>query len=302
MEEGRLETPAERRVSVANLSHPLPATWGLVAIFAVTTFVTYTRVPPEDLYNVSREGVAGGASRLLVYLDFPVAFIAIGILLVCLEALRERRVRLLGLAGIALCAVAAVPGVLDQDDLDARAVNVLPALGVAAAAAVTAVYTRDPAWAWARRAGPLRIAVAVLFGLIAIPWLFAETGFYGPGPIMSHEIPPGETERAVHLGGHHGLYGVLMVLAPLLLSRVARRGLTSALLALLFAYGGTLAAEDFWHEQIQKRGTSDWTFPSALSPGLKWVWLGVVLAAAVVELLWFRPERRRATPPAPAPR
>jgi hypothetical protein len=301
MEESRLEVPAERRVSVANLSHPLPATWALVAVFAVATFVTYTRVPPEELYNVSREGVAGGASRLLVYLNFPVAFIAIGILLVCLELLREPRERMNGFAGIALCAVAAVPGVLDQDDLDARAVNVVPALGVGVAAALTVLYTRDPGWSWARPAGRARIAVAVVFALIAIPWLFAELGFYGPGPIMSQEVPPGESEAAVHLGGHHGTYGVIMVLSALMLSRVARRTITSALLALLFAYGGTLAAEDFWHEQIQKRGTSDWTFPSALSPGLKWVWLGVVLAAASVELLWFRPERR-ASPRAPAPR
>jgi hypothetical protein len=301
MEESRLGVPAERRVSVANLSHPLPATWALVAVFAVSTFVTYTRVPPEDLYNVSRGGVAGGASRVLVYLNFPVAFVAIGMLLLCLESLREPRVRVLGFAGIALCAVAAVPGVLDQDDLDARAVNVVPALGVAVAAALTVLYARDPGWTCARPAGRARIAVAVAFGLIAIPWLFAETGFYGPGPIMSQEVPPGESEAAVHLGGHHGTYGVIMVLSALMLSRVARRTITSALLALLFAYGGTLAAEDFWHEQIQKRGTSDWTFPSALSPGLKWVWLGVVLAAAAVELLWFRPERR-ASPPAPAPR
>jgi hypothetical protein len=301
MEESRLGAPAERRVSVANLPHPLPATWALLAVFAVTTFVTYTRVPPEELYNVSREGVAGGASRVLVYLNFPVAFVAIGILLVCLERLRDRRVRVLAFAGIALCAVAAVPGVLDQDDLDARLVNIVPALGVAVAAAATVFYTRDPAWTWARPAGRLRIAVAVVFGLISVPWLFAELGFYAPDPILSDEVPAGESEVAVHLGGHHGLYGVIMVLSALMLSRVARRTITSVLLALLFAYGGTLAAEDFWHEQIQKRGTSDWTFPSALSPGLKWVWLGVVLAAAAVELLWFRRERR-ATPPAPAPR
>src|SRR6476659_1626653 len=120
MEESRLRAPAERRVSVANLAHPLPATWALVTVFAVSTFVTYTRVPPEQLYNVSRGGVAGGASRVLVYLDFPVAFIALGILLVCLERLRDNGVQALGFAGIALCAVAAVPGVLDQDDLDAQ--------------------------------------------------------------------------------------------------------------------------------------------------------------------------------------
>jgi hypothetical protein len=302
MEESRLEVPAGRRVSVANMAHPLPATWALIALFAVLTFITYTRVPPEQLYNVSREGLAGGASRTLVYLNFPVAFIAIGILLVCLELLREGRVRALGLVGVALCAVAAVPGVLDQDDLDARPINVVPAVGVAVAAALTVLFTRDPSWAWARPAGRLRVLVALVFGLIAVPWLFAEAGFYAPDPILSDEVPAGESEAAVHLGGHHGTYGVIMVLSALMLSRRARRTITSVLLALLFAYGGTLAAEDFWHEQIQKRGTSDWTFPSALSPGLKWVWLGVLLAAAAVELLWFPRERRAASPPARAPR
>jgi hypothetical protein len=294
MEEGRLEVPAERRVSVANLARPLPATWALVAVFAVTTFVTYSRVPPGELYNVSREGVAGGASRVLVYLNFPVAFVAIGILLVCLELLRERRVRVFGLVAIVLCAVAAVPGVLDQDDLDARPINVVPALGVAVAVVLTVLYTREASWTWARPAGRFRIVVAAAFGLMAVPWLFAEAGFYAPDPVLSDEVPPGESDVAVHLGGHHGTYGVIMVLSALMLSRVARRTITSVLLALLFAYGGTLAAEDFWHEQIQKRGTSDWTFPSALAPGLEWVWLGLVLAAAAVELLWFRRERRAA--------
>ncbi|HEY3207228.1 MAG TPA: hypothetical protein VGJ58_09780 [Gaiellaceae bacterium] len=301
MEESRLGVPAERRVSVANLAHPLPATWALVAVFGVLTFVTYTRVPPEQLYNVSREGIAGGASRTLVYLNFPVAFVAIGVLLVCLERLRERRLRVLGLVGIALCAVAAWPGVLDQDDLDARPINALPAAGVAVAAALTVLYMRDPSWTWARPAGRLRVVVAVAAGLMSVPWLFAEAGFYAPDPILSDEVPAGEHEVAVHLGGHHGTYGVIMVLSALALSRLARRSITSIVLALLFAYGGTIAAEDFWHEQIQKRGTSDWTFPSALSPGLDWVWLGIVLAAAAIELLWFRRERR-ATPRAPAPR
>src|SRR4051812_38637121 len=238
MEESRLGQPAERRVSVANLSHPLPATWALVAAFAVTTFVTYTRVPPGQLYNVSRDGVAGGASRVLVYLNFPVAFIAIGILLVCLELVRQKRVRVLGLTGIALCAVAAVPGVLDQDDLDARPINVVPALGVAVAAAVTVLYVRDPAWTWARPAGRLRVVVAVIAGLIAVPWLFAETGFYAPDPILSDEVPAGESEVAVHLGGHHGLYGGGMGLSALMLRRLSRPAITPVPLAPLFPYRG----------------------------------------------------------------
>jgi hypothetical protein len=270
----------------------LLAVWALVAVFAVLTFVTYTRIPPERLYNVSREGVAGGASRTLTYLNFPAAFVAVGILLVCLERVRTRAAKLLGVAGIALCAVAAVPGVLDLDDLDARPVNALPAAGIAIAALLTAHVLRGGRLGPALPLGGLRPVIAVALALVSIPWLFAEAGFYGPDPILADEVPPGEDEVAVHLGGHHGTYGVILVLAALLLSRVARRAVTSTLLALLLSYGAAITAEDFWHEQLQKRGTVDWTFPSVLQPKLEWAWLVILGLAAGVELLWFRRERR----------
>jgi hypothetical protein len=282
------------------MTRPLPATWALAAVFALLTFVTYTRLPPEELYNVSREGIAGGASRTLVFLNFPTAFVAIGVLLVCLERLRGLGERLLGWAGIALCAVAAWPGVLDQHDLDARWVNALPALGVAVATVLTAHVLRDSPVAPARPAGRLRAVLAIAAGLICVPWLFAEAGFFAPDPILSEEVPAGAEEAAVHLGGHHGTYGVILVLSALALSRLSRRALTSIVLALLLAYGAALAAEDFWHEQIEKRGTSGWTFPSVLEPRLHWVWLAIPTVAAAIELLWFRRERRGASSTAPA--
>jgi hypothetical protein len=275
------------------MTRPLPATWALAAAFALLTLVTYTRLPPEQLYNVSRDGIAGGASRTLVFLNFPVAFVAIGVLLVCLERLRSRGAVLLGLAGIALCAVAAWPGVLDQHDLDARWINALPAAGVALAAALTVEVARGRQSGSARPAGRLRPVLAVAAGLVCVPWLFAEAGFFAPDPILADEIPRGEEEVAVHLGGHHGTYGVILVLSALALSRLSRRALTSIVLALFLAYGCALAAEDFWHEQIQKRGTSGWTFPSVLEPRLDWAWLAILLGAAAVELLWFRRERAR---------
>ena len=280
----------------------LLSTWALLATFALLTFVTYSRLPPEQTYNVSREGLAGGASRALVYLNFPVAFVAVGILLVCLERLRGRGSRLLALAGIALCAVAAWPGVLDQDDLDARWINALPAAGVAVAALVSVLAVRERPSAAARLVGLLRPVLAVAAALVCIPWLFAEAGFYAPDPIMADEVPPGEHEAAVHLGGHHGTYGVILVLSALALSLLALRAVTSIVVALLLAYGAALAAEDFWHEQIQKRGTSSWKFPSVLEPKLDWAWLVIILAAAAIELLWFRRERRASPLPAPAPR
>jgi hypothetical protein len=284
------------------MTGPLPATWALAAAFALLTLVTYTRLPPEQLYNVSRDGIAGGASRTLVFLNFPVAFVAIGVLLVCLERLRSKGAVLLGLAGIALCAVAAWPGVLDKNDLDARWINALPAAGVALAAALTAEVVRRRRSGSARPAGRLRPVLAVAAGLVCVPWLFAEAGFFAPDPILADEVPRGEEEVAVHLGGHHGTYGVILVLSALALSRLARRAVTSIVLALLLAYGGALAAEDFWHEQIEKRGTSGWTFPSMLEPRLDWAWLAVLLGAAAVELLWFRRERAASSSSAPAPR
>ena len=272
------------------MARPLLAVWALVATFGVLTLVTYSRLPPEDLYNVSRGGLAGGASRMLVFLNFPVAFVAIGVLLVCLERVRGTAA-VLGWLGVALCAVAAWPGILDQDDLDAQPLNVLPAAGVAVAATLTFHVLRTRRLGRARPAGGLRYAAAILFALLSVPWLFAEAGFFAPDPILADEVPSGETEAAVHLGGHHGTYGVILVLCALVLSLLSRRAVTSAAIALLLAYGGGLALEDFWHEQIQKRGAVDWTFPSLLEPRLSWGWLGIVLVAAAVEALWFRRER-----------
>ena len=282
-----METRAgQARESVLSVA----TTWLLYGVFALLTFVTYSRLPAAELYNVSREGVAGGASRTLVFVNFPVAFAAIGVL----GVLRGR----LAVPAIALCAVAAVPGVLDQDDLDARWINAVPAVGVALALALTQLR-RDRLQDRALSGDPLRIGLAVALALSSFAWLFAEAGFYAPDPILADEIPAGETLPAVHLGGHHGTYGVLMAISALLLSRAVAPRWVSVYLALLLAYGTTLAAEDFWHEQIQKRGTADWTFPSLLEPGLDWGWLGIVLAAAAIELLWFG--RERATRAATAP-
>jgi hypothetical protein len=107
-----------------------------------------------------------------------------------------------------------------------------------------------------------------------------------------------ETLAAVHLGHHHGTDGVLLALAALLLSRTLgslerrRAALASAYLALMLAYGVANSVQDFWLEQIVKRGWTDHSLPSFLRPQLSVGWAAVVLAAAAVELLWFRRERR----------
>jgi hypothetical protein len=194
-----------------------------------------------------------------------------------------------------------VPGVVDQGDLDARPVNVLPALGVLLTVALLAAALRAGG---AGRPLPrlpadrLRLALAAGLAVLGIPWVFAELGFYGPDPILADEVPPGETLAAVHLGHHHGTDGVLLALAALALSRALptlRRprpaGVLSAYLALMLAYGVAIAVEDGWHEQVTKRDWTQWKIPSLLRPEPTLWWAGIVAAAVAVELLWFRRER-----------
>jgi hypothetical protein len=42
---------------------------------------------------------------------------------------------------------------------------------------------------------------------------------------------------------------------------------------------------------VVKRGWADRSLPSMIQPSLSVAWLGIVLAAVLIELLWFRRER-----------
>ena len=116
------------------------------AVVLAMIFVTYWRLDPDaraatdDLYHVSGNGLVGGLSRVLVELNFPLAIVAALLALVAVDAL-PRRAWLVAGPAIALCAVVAWPGVVDQDDLDARLVNVVPALGLGLALALTIAAT-----------------------------------------------------------------------------------------------------------------------------------------------------------------
>ena len=280
------------------------AVWALWGLVLLAILVTYSRLSPEETYNVSREGVVGGLSRLVVELNFPIALVAIGITLVALSALPAAAWWAGGTA-IALCAVTAVPGVVDQNDLDARWVNAVPAAGVAAALGLTVVA--------ARRAGrgvapPLsldraRIALAIVTLVISIPWIAAILGFFLPEWIFIMERPgveaDGTTIAAVHLGQHHGFMGALMLVGALLLSRprVSAGRLawaTRLALSLTFAYGAVNMTQDAWNEQLWKRGTVDWRIPSALEPRPEPIWL-VILALAALTALALHRESRTST-------
>jgi hypothetical protein len=270
-------------------------------VWAATTVLmlaTYSWVDPGETYNVEREGVEGGLSRTLVHVNYPVALAAIAIALVAMGAL-PRRAWLLAGPAIALCALTAIA--VDQSDLDARWRNVPPAVGVLVIAGLTAAATRraGAGFSPALRGDPARVAIAVFVCLLSLPWITAAAGFHVPGDVfMGEELfrtEQGTLEAAVHLGAHHGGWGALLLLTGLLLSRVrpagaALRGWLLAANAGLIAYGAVNAIQDFWLEQLWKRGSVDWKIPSAVLPGLD-LMTGVWLALAVVAALVLRAER-----------
>jgi hypothetical protein len=284
------------------------AVWALVALDVLAVLVTYSVVDPSELFSVTRDGLAGGFGRALVQLDFPhVAGAAIPITLLALDVL-PRRAWLVGAPTIALCAVFAWPGVVDSDDLDPKPVNVLPAVGVVLAAALTVAAARRAGTGFApRRSGDgLRIAAAVGVVLVSLPWITAEAGLHLPGGVFLTDEPyaePGEgVTAAVHLGHHHGFMGALLVLLALLLSRPrlvdARLGRAYALLvSLMLAYGAANLVQDLWHEQVVKRGWTSSDIPSVTTPRLAAIWALVLVGTALAYALGFA---RRAEPAEPA--
>ena len=278
--------------------------WGLLA---AAVLVTYSRIDPADTYAVSRDGVAGGLSRTLTLLNFPIALVAIALALLAVGALPDRAWWVAAPA-VAACALTAWPGVVEPSDLDARPVNVVPALGAAAVLALTVAAGRRGGWGlapWGR--GDLaRIGAGAAVALIALPWLAADLGTTLPGDVFLGEELAREDGRliaAVHVGHHHGLDGALIVITALALSRRrlgGRLGVAyAAYLSFALSYGLVNMTEDAWHEQLVKRGWLDWRIPSAKAPEANWIWLVLLTGAVVAFALGFaggatsRPSRAR---------
>lgn len=279
--------------------------WALFAAVAVELFVTYARLPARDLYHVTGSGLEGGASRAVLFLDFPVALAAIAVLLVLLDRTSSTAGRAAAVVAIVLCAAVLWPKVVDQDKLDARPVNAIAAVGVALAFALTLWTARGGLFGrLERRRGDLpRVALGVVLVALGLPWMAADLGFSFDGvPVLGTLYQTGELRRqpgdpvfhpAVHHGHHHGMDGVLLVAAALLLSRLvpsirARflRGLTGAYLALLACYGAGDIANDFRLEQVVKRGWTLWEVPDVTTPKASAAW-AIVVVAAVVLWVWL---------------
>ena len=259
---------------------------------AVAVLVTASRLPSGSLYHFPSDDPLRGLGRMVVFLNYPTALVAIAILLVLLGR-TSGGTRLAALAAMPLCLVATIPGVVSQSNLTFKAVNLVPVAGVALALAVTAL-AGTAGFAPALAGDRIRIVAGTVLVVAAIPWLFAETGFFAPDPILANEVMPGEKLDAVHRGDHEGMDGVLLALSALALSRVRpRHRIASALLALMLVYGIANALGDGWHEQVEKRGWSDYLFPTLLYPSIGLAWAVILAAAALVDLLWFSRERVR---------
>ena len=200
---------------------PVDALWALLFATAGLIAITYSRLPPEELYNVSEEGVTAGLGRALVFLNYPVSLIAISIAWLAAGRLATRRAFWAAGAATLLCGVTALPGVVDQHDLDAKAVNLLPAVGVAIALVLS---IRAP-WERVGRLplDPVRVVIGAVVWLVALVWIAAVAGVFFPGDVLlGEEIRRGGDgllAPAVHLGDHEGLDAALLVTAALILTR-----------------------------------------------------------------------------------
>lgn len=269
------------------------AVWALCGVIALLILVTYSRIPHEKLYHVTGDGLSGGLSRVLVFVNWPGALIAIAVLGIVVERMRRPIVAAIALL---LCLLIFIPGVVEESNLDAKWVNVLPALGVGLVLALSVSAARaEGIGGWGSARGDrLRIAGFVVVGLVSLPWFFAELGFYIPGPVfVASEVHDGAA--AVHLGEHHGLVGLQIIAAMLLLSRELprlqagwRRTALAAWMSGLIAYGLGNIANDVWGEQVVKRGWADSGLPSVLRPSVNWLWLVVLAVAAAIFLLQRR--------------
>jgi hypothetical protein len=280
--------------------------WGLFAVVGLAIFVTYWRLQPEELYNVSEEGLELAAGRLLVFLNYPVSLAAIPIAWLAAERIATRRALWVAAVATVLCAVTAWPGVVDQNDLDAKPVNALPAIGVGIA------FTLSLRAPWERvprlRLDPLRVALGVLVWLAALEWIAAVLGFYFPGDLfLGEELRPGgdgELSAAVHLGDHEGLDAALLVTSALLLSRLRHRLALGFVLGVTFVYGLAVEWRDFWFEQVVKRDWTSWTPPQVLTPRLSIAWAMLVVLGLLVAIALRRleaPGRPAAGPPRTSP-
>jgi hypothetical protein len=283
------------------------AIWALFAIVLVEIFVTQSRLPAKALYHPASSGLSEGAYGALSFAGFVGALIALGVLPIVMNRVGTRTVAIAApIAGV-LAAAILWPGAIHEADLDTSPVHILSALGAALMLVLTIVAARRAEtlrWAKRQPGDVARILLGVVLVCIGLPWMAADLGLsltlpglhwlYQTNQLRSQPGVPG-LHQAVHYGHHHGMNGVLLAVVALVLSRAIPTVRASRLrhafagyLALLLAYGLGNAVQDFWLEQIVKRGLTSFQLPMVLAPSVNWGWAVVLLVAVAVYSLAFR--------------
>ena len=271
------------------------AVLALIVLDGIAVIATYSRFPTSELYHVEHAGaVSAGFGRELVALNFP--FALVGIALVGLAWPRlHGRLRIAGVVAIALCAV--VYFAVDESNLDAKALNAVPALGLALAVALLFIVG-VPSLPKSKRGDRVRIGLAAVLVFFCAPLIAAELGFFLDGvPFLGWFYETGrlttqpgipELHHAVHHGQHHGWQGTMLALTALGFSRLPRPRFLDAYLALMLAYGVGNLVNDDWLEQVVKRGWTSNEVPSVLTPAANWGWAAVLVGAFATWRFWFR--------------
>ena len=137
--------------------------------------------------------------------------------------------------------------------------------------------------------------LAALLLLIALPWMAAETGFTSPSDVfMGEEVPAVRDEGSPPCtsASTTAWAASCSSLIALLLSRVpAGRGLRAVPVSACSSTGIANAVAGRLERAALEARLGRMARAGVLRPELTLGWLGILLAAAAVYWLWFRPPR-----------
>ena len=271
--------------------------WALLGTTTLVVLVTYSRLDAAALYNVSHEGLAGGLSRAVVLVNFPVALVA--------DRSRPRRRRRpaaqrVARRGTGDRALGARLG-RGRPERPGRPLDQRPPRTRCGAGALADRGRRSCRRSVVRAASRGRPPSSRRRGRRPRP--VASVDRRGSRlPSAGRRLPRrrgvhegnGRTFAAVHLGHHHGGDGACSFSprcsCPAFGCRRAACGLHGHGLS-RSACSPTASvnlAQDLWHEQVVKRGWTDADIPSALVPGARPIWLVIVLLAVLATMLLLR--------------
>jgi hypothetical protein len=141
----------------------------------------------------------------------------------------------------------------------------------------------------------IRVVAVLVLLLLSLPWIAADLGFSILGSDRWYAgFGHARLHHFVHPGNHHGMVGTLLAITAIVLSRTLGtvgpplRSALGVYLAVLLLYGLGNLANDFWLEQLVKRGVTGWQVPSMIVPAPNVPWLILLVLAALVYELLFR--------------